>query len=361
MAATAPFAGYAAVLQTSPDGVTYTTVGGVTSAGITPKTDLGDGTALGGGGGVNKVALLKDATVDIAGDYISGDTGQANFLFAEGTACYCKVWYPDASWVLVEGIVESYDFEVKTNGKVSFTAKVVANGVLPTTGTGTLPTDAPAPAPTAGFSGTVKIGGTSTPVSGGATALVSGKTYQLSTSSQRVIDPTVAITVKDGGVAVAASNIASFDYVFGQVTFVAGYTVSGAITMDYSYLPLVAVAKSDAFKLSVKAKLADTTNFDSNGTHARTKLTHEASGTFDSFTIPTTTVGAGALVSSVLNGTALLVEFYMGVGKSFRCWTFLASTDSKFKPDGAVASTYTWQSSTQGAAASEASYAWGTA
>lgn len=356
----APFAAYAAAIQTSPDGATYSTVGGMTQGTLTVKGDMLDQTAVSGKGGVSKLKGLLDATVDIAGDYINGNTGQSNFLFNEGGTCYCKVWFSDGTYEILQGIVDSFSFDVKENGKVSFTAKVVANGVALTSGSGTVPTDAVVAQATPGYSATVKETGTSTPVTGGACTLVSGKTYQLNTSAQRVIDPTVAITVKDNGTPVSASNIDHFDYQFGTVTFISSYTPTTPITMDYSYLPLSAIAKSSAFKLDVKSKLVDTTNFDSNGVHSRTPTVHEASGSFESYTIPSTSVGAQALIANVTAGTKLLIELYMGVGKTFRAWVIFESIASKIKPDAAIENTYSWVSTTVGASASEGSYEWGT-
>ena len=114
----------------------------------------------------------------------------------------------------------------------------------------------------AGYVATIKQSGTATAVVGGAMTLVSGKTYQISTAAQNLIDHNSSYTVKDNGVAVAAANIADIDFLFGQVTFAAGYTPTGPITIDYSYLPLASIAKSQSFTLTQTAVAVDNSDFD---------------------------------------------------------------------------------------------------
>lgn len=77
---------------------------------------------------------------------------------------------------------------------------------------------------------------------GAACSLVSGKTYQLDNAARQFIDPLTAVVVKDNGSTVSAGNIDEINYLFGYVTFDSGYTVTGAITMDYSYFPRTEVA-----------------------------------------------------------------------------------------------------------------------
>jgi hypothetical protein len=116
-----------------------------------------------------------------------------------------------------------------------------------------------------GFAGYVcdlKKGGTPTAVTAGATTNTSGKTYRLNDAAKRVIDRTASITVKDGGSAIAGSNIESYDYLFGTVTFISSYTVGGAITMDYTYIPMANIASAQSFTLTQTADAIDDTDFD---------------------------------------------------------------------------------------------------
>ena len=77
---------------------------------------------------------------------------------------------------------------------------------------------------------------------GEACSLVSGKTYQLDSAAKQLIDPLTAVVVKDNGSTVSAGNIIGINYLFGYVTFDSGYTVTGPVTMDFSYFPRVEIA-----------------------------------------------------------------------------------------------------------------------
>jgi hypothetical protein len=67
--------------------------------------------------------------------------------------------------------------------------------------------------------------------------------------------------VKDNAVAVSSANILSIDYLHGQVTFVSGYSVTGPVTLDVTYLPMTQVAKAQSFTLTQTAATIDNTDF----------------------------------------------------------------------------------------------------
>lgn len=113
----------------------------------------------------------------------------------------------------------------------------------------------------AGYVATLKMTGTSTSMTSEACALVSGKTYQITNTAKRVIDPAVAVVVRDGVTDVTA-NVISIDYLFGKVTFSAGYTVVGAITIfSGNYLPLATVASMKGFTLTQTADATDISDY----------------------------------------------------------------------------------------------------
>jgi hypothetical protein len=352
-------AAYLSGIQTSPDNATYTSAPGITSAKLQSKGETTEITALGGAGAQNKLMLMQDGSVAITGDYVNGNVGQSNMLFNEGGVCYVKVFLGDGTFILFPGIVESYGFSVDGTGKVSFNVTISLNAAI-TQGSAATPTDTPLPSVNPGYNATLKMTGTSTSTTGEAFTLVSGKTYQVTSTAKRIIDPGVAITVKDNGGAVAASNILSYDYLFGKVTFIPGYTVLGAITADYSYLPTVAIAETRQFKLAVKNKLLDKTSLDSAGVKQRGKGTKEASGSFGSLTMVTATVGAGTLLALTTGRTPIVLEMNLGVGNKFRVWSYIPAQDVTLKPDSIIESGFTWESLVKGATGSESSFGWGT-
>lgn len=112
----------------------------------------------------------------------------------------------------------------------------------------------------AGYVLDIKSGGTPTAAAGETMTLVSGKTYRIDDVSKEVWDRTVAITVDDDAVDVT-DEIESIDPLFGQVTFKSSYTVTGAVTIDISYLPLAVIGRAKSITLTQTADFIDTTDF----------------------------------------------------------------------------------------------------
>ena len=119
----------------------------------------------------------------------------------------------------------------------------------------------------AGYAVTFNKSGTSTAMTGEAMSLVSGKTYSIDDATKDVWDHTATFTVYDGGVDHTA-DVESIDHLFGRVTFASAYTVTGAVTVDGSYLPMTSVGTAREYSLSMTTDAIDTTDFataDGNG------------------------------------------------------------------------------------------------
>lgn len=114
----------------------------------------------------------------------------------------------------------------------------------------------------AGYVTKIMKSGAPTAVTGEATSLVSGKTYKIAAATKNVWDRTVTPVVKDNGVAVDPSDIDSIDYMFGRVTFVSGYTPTGSITFDVTYLPMTQVAGANSYTLTQTANALDETDYE---------------------------------------------------------------------------------------------------
>lgn len=117
-----------------------------------------------------------------------------------------------------------------------------------------------------GFAGYVadlkKVGASSTAMTDEAMSLVSGKTYQVTASTKRILDRSVAVVVKDNTVAVVKDNIENIDYLFGRVTFTSGYTVTGPVTITNAYFTTSVIAKGRSFTLTQQAEAIQTTTFE---------------------------------------------------------------------------------------------------
>lgn len=122
----------------------------------------------------------------------------------------------------------------------------------------------------AGYVAKILKAGTSTVMTDEPMALVSGKTFRITNTAKRVINRAVTIVVKDNGTTVSAANILSFDYLYGKVTFVSGYTVNGSITITGAYFPLVSIGCANEFTLTQTSETIDNTCMDTvqaNGGH----------------------------------------------------------------------------------------------
>jgi hypothetical protein len=112
----------------------------------------------------------------------------------------------------------------------------------------------------AGYIAQLKVGGTPVVMTAEPTTLVSGKTYQITNAAKRIISYLAAVTVKDAGVDRTA-NVQSIDYLNGTVTFLAAYTVTGAVTIDGQYVPTAAAGRARSFTLTQTAAEIDTTDY----------------------------------------------------------------------------------------------------
>jgi len=118
-----------------------------------------------------------------------------------------------------------------------------------------------------GYKATIKRAGTSTSVTGESLSQLEGQTYMVDDFTKSLWSQDATVTVYDDGSDVT-DQVDNINYLFGKVTFKDGYTVTGAITADFSYFPLEAIAKAGDITLSMTAETKNTTSRDevqSNG------------------------------------------------------------------------------------------------
>jgi hypothetical protein len=213
----------------------------------------------------------------------------------------------------------------------------------------------------------ISNGGTSTATTAEACSLVSGKTYKVTSTTKRVLDPTVARVWKDNLVVVSAANILSENLLFGTVTFVPAYTVTGPITVDANYIPMQAVAFVTKAELSGKVDLVDTTPLNNTaGAHTRTATTVDASMSLeitDALNTDLDSTVATQTFITIFQGrsSAFLVEFNPDGGTVgvFRGWFVLSDLKVSVDPGDVVRGTVNAQLNDQGSAFSSMSIAYG--
>ncbi len=112
----------------------------------------------------------------------------------------------------------------------------------------------------AGYLAEIKESGTPTIANGEAMSIVSGKTYAIDDAAKDIWDRVDTVVVYDNAVDHTA-DVLSIDYLLGRVTFLAAYTVTGAVTVDISYLPMTQLAKGQTYTLTMTAEAIDNTDF----------------------------------------------------------------------------------------------------
>lgn len=189
----------------------------------------------------------------------------------------------------------------------------------------------------AGYSAKLYRSGTSTSMTAEATTLVTGKTYRITNAAKRMLDPTVAVTVDDGGVPIAAVNIESIDYLHGIIVLDAGYTPGGAVTVDANYLPLSQIADVYTASFSTMRTMLDDTVYEDTTISRKAGLS-DVSGSFAVYD-----EGATAISQLLEDGTVLYLTFMpTGSGETdhLRARVLLESEDTGAAVDGLVESTY---------------------
>jgi len=203
--------------------------------------------------------------------------------------------------------------------------------------------------PVAGYGAVISATGVSTVDSSEPAAFLSGtganQIYQVTATSKRVWDPTVAVTVKDGSTTLTPGTQYVFNYLFGTIQFVA-YTPVGAITVTGNYLPIVPAILCSKFEINQKSTLVDVSNFDSGQAVNRIATIVSYEGTISTFD-PLNNVldGVAGTWQTWLEGLVpKLITFNPGTGNYFRCWTLLESLKTSTAVAGAIEGTVNWKS-----------------
>jgi hypothetical protein len=104
----------------------------------------------------------------------------------------------------------------------------------------------------------LKYGAGSYFATGSGTTLITGTTYRVTIAANRVIDPSVAVVVKDGGTPIATSGF-TVDYLKGEVTLTS--PPAGVVTMDFKNLSMQPALEAKEFSISLVRDELETTVF----------------------------------------------------------------------------------------------------
>lgn len=187
----------------------------------------------------------------------------------------------------------------------------------------------------AGYLVDLKKNDVSTSMTTEAMGLVSGKIFQITDVSKEVFDYNTTMTVFDNAID-ETSNVESFDFLFGRITFKDAYSVNEPVTITGNYWTTKLLATANAFTLTQTADAVETTDFDTAQTNGgfRTfqpglrQVALETSGFYNL---------TNAMLADLLNSTELLIEINPdGAAKSLARGYFRAVNQGQSGDVGAL-------------------------
>lgn len=193
----------------------------------------------------------------------------------------------------------------------------------------------------AAYNTLVKLSGTPTSVTGEACS-GSGTTWQITSASKRVLDPSVTPDWYDNGVAIVTGDIVSVNYLTGTVVFTGSKT--GPITVDATYLPMLTIAQARSVDVTVTSDDLDTSVF---GSQWKTRIQglKEAKGKLESLDLMNTDIDPGAgsqtLQDIFTNGTQVVLEVLPDgtTTNPMLFWSVLLTTEEASAVDALVVNT----------------------
>ena len=113
----------------------------------------------------------------------------------------------------------------------------------------------------AGKNAYIKIAGSGVTITDEPMSLVSGKIYEVTDRDRKIWDRNAAITVKDNGATVSATNIAGYHFLTGRIVFTDSYSVTGPVTVTVDYRPATIIAYIKELSITEEVELSDITNY----------------------------------------------------------------------------------------------------
>ncbi len=184
-------------------------------------------------------------------------------------------------------------------------------------------------AATAGYLATISVTGASTTMTNEATTNTAGHSYQITTAARRIVNPAVAIVIKDGGVAWGHSF--TFDYLNGTVTL--DRAPGGAVTIDGAFLPARQITQAYELDVSLSANLAESSLLGTIFTQ-RTRALSDISGSMSCYDTGLTDYTDVSLVDVLNGGTSKVIDIQWNGTNYLRFFAKFESVEPSASVDG---------------------------
>jgi hypothetical protein len=185
-------------------------------------------------------------------------------------------------------------------------------------------------AATAGYLATISITGASTTMTNEPTTNTSGTSFQMDTAARRIVDPAVALVIKDGGSAWGGTF--TFDYLNGIVTLSGAPT--GAVTIDGAFLPSRQITQAYEMDVSLSRNLVETSLLGSEFTQ-RTDALGDITGTFSCYDSGLSVYTDVDIAQILVDGSAKVIEMDWNGGTNvLKFFANFESVDPSMSVDG---------------------------
>jgi hypothetical protein len=191
--------------------------------------------------------------------------------------------------------------------------------------------------------------GTATAFTGEAMTNTTGRFYQITDATKRVWDPSASFVIYDNAVPVSAANL-KFNYLFGTVEILVGHgAISGPVTSDGDYLPILEIATANKFTNNVTRDVPVATPFHASDTHKKKVVgLADASGTIShlDFSQEDIDPGGGTLtIGDLLEGTDFVLTIEYGdTALVFRAFARFDEDSIKSSVNDLVTADTNWKS-----------------
>ena len=196
---------------------------------------------------------------------------------------------------------------------------------------------------TAGYLATISVTGASTAMTNEPTTNTSGTSFQMDTAARRIVDPSVALVIKDGGSAWGGTF--TFDYLNGIVTLSGAPT--GSVTIDGAFLPARQISQAYELDVSLSASLPDSSLLGSEFTQ-RTRALGDITGSLTCYDTGTQTYTDVDLVGALTDGSTKVVDIQWNGGTNYlRFFAMFESVEASASVDGLQSATASFSMNSQ--------------